>query len=178
MHKYTSEILRVQFQTHHNKKKCRKWATRIFKFPSVYKIYGFLGGTMVKNPLASAEDPRDVGSIPGSGRSPGVGNGNPLQYSYFCLENSMDRRAWWATQSMWLQRGKHSWAQPFSSSMKVLFTLYFSICMYLNSKPSLLLKDAKHHLSLQWVIIFLLVDDLASMATDWSGLLKTGVTIS
>ena len=37
----------------------------------------------------------DLGSIPGSGRSPGEGNGNPLQYS--CLENSMDREAWWAT---------------------------------------------------------------------------------
>ena len=37
----------------------------------------------------------DVGSIPGLGRSPGEGNGNPLQY--FCLENPMDRRAWWAT---------------------------------------------------------------------------------
>ena len=40
-------------------------------------------------------DRRDAGSIPGSGISPGVGNGNPLQYS--CLENSIDRRAWWAT---------------------------------------------------------------------------------
>ena len=38
---------------------------------------------------------RDTGSIPGSGRSPGEGNGNLLQYS--CLENSMDRGAWWAT---------------------------------------------------------------------------------
>ena len=37
----------------------------------------------------------DLGSIPGSGRSPGEGNGNPLQYS--CLENSMDRGVWWAT---------------------------------------------------------------------------------
>ena len=37
----------------------------------------------------------DAGSIPGSGRSPGEGNGNPFQYS--CLENSMDRKAWWAT---------------------------------------------------------------------------------
>ena len=50
---------------------------------------------MVKNPPANAGDARDVGSIPGSGRSPGVGNGSPLQY--FCLENSMDRGAWWAT---------------------------------------------------------------------------------
>ena len=46
----------------------------------------FLGGTVVKNPPASAGDTRDVGLIPGSGRPPGVGNGNPLQYS--CLENS------------------------------------------------------------------------------------------
>ena len=50
---------------------------------------GFPGGTMVKNPPANAGDARDVGSIPGSGRSPGEGNGSPLQYS--CLENSMDR---------------------------------------------------------------------------------------
>ena len=50
---------------------------------------------VVKNPLASAGDARAVGSIPGPGRSPGVGNGNTLQYS--CLENSMDRGAWQAT---------------------------------------------------------------------------------
>ena len=50
---------------------------------------------MVKNPHANAGDKRDVGLIPGSGRSPGEGNGNPLQYS--CLENSMDGGAWWAT---------------------------------------------------------------------------------
>ena len=56
---------------------------------------GFLGGTVVKNPPANAGDIRDVGLIPGSGRSPGVGNGNPLQYS--CWENSMDRGAWRAT---------------------------------------------------------------------------------
>jgi len=44
---------------------------------------------MVKNPPANAGDIRDMGSIPGSGRSPGRGNSNPLQYS--CLENPMDR---------------------------------------------------------------------------------------
>ena len=53
---------------------------------------GFPGGSVVKNPPANAGD---AGSIPGSGRSPGVGNGNPLQYS--CLGNPMDRGAWWAT---------------------------------------------------------------------------------
>ena len=49
----------------------------------------------VKNLPANAGDLRDVGLIPGSGRSPEGGRGNPLQYS--CLENSMDRGAWWAT---------------------------------------------------------------------------------
>ena len=56
---------------------------------------GFPGGAVVKYPLANAGDTGDAGLIPGSGRSPGVGNGNPLQYS--CLENSMDRRTWWST---------------------------------------------------------------------------------
>ena len=50
---------------------------------------------MVKNLPASAEEVRDPRSVPGLGRSPGGGHGNPLQYS--CLENSMDRGAWWAT---------------------------------------------------------------------------------
>ena len=50
---------------------------------------------MVKNPPANAGDTRDVSALPGFGRCPGVGNGNTLQYS--CLENSMDREAWWAT---------------------------------------------------------------------------------
>ena len=50
---------------------------------------------MVKNPPASTGDIRDRGSIPGLGRSPGGGHGNPLQYS--CLENPTDRRAWRAT---------------------------------------------------------------------------------
>ena len=49
-------------------------------------------GAVIKNQLASAGGP---GSIPGSGRSPGEGNGNALQY--FCLENPMDRGAWQAT---------------------------------------------------------------------------------
>ena len=56
---------------------------------------GFPGGSVEENPLANAGDVRDVGSIPGLGRSPGGGNGNPLRYS--CLENPMDRGAWWAT---------------------------------------------------------------------------------
>ena len=50
---------------------------------------------VVKNPSANAKDIRDAGSIPGSGRSPGGGNGNPFQYS--CLENFMNRGALQAT---------------------------------------------------------------------------------
>ena len=50
---------------------------------------------MVKNLSANAGAIRNVGLIPGSGRSCGEGHGNPLQYS--CMENSMDREAWWAT---------------------------------------------------------------------------------
>ena len=49
----------------------------------------------LKNPPDKAEDATDAGLIPGWGRSPGGGNGNSLQHS--CLENSMDRGAWWAT---------------------------------------------------------------------------------
>ena len=50
---------------------------------------------VVKNPPANAGDIRDAGSVLGSGRSPGGEHGNPLQYS--CLENPMDKGAWWAT---------------------------------------------------------------------------------
>ena len=56
------------------------------------RFRGFPGSSVVKNPSANA---RDMGSILGSGRSSGGGNGNPFQYS--CLENSMDRGVWRAT---------------------------------------------------------------------------------
>ena len=56
---------------------------------------GFPGGAVVKNLPANAGNTRDGGSIPGPGRSPGGGNGKPLQYS--CLDNSMNRGAWQAT---------------------------------------------------------------------------------
>ena len=60
---------------------------------------------MVKNLPANAGDARDEGSIPGSGRFPGIGNGNPLQYS--CLENSMVRGA----QPGTVHRDTGSWTQ-------------------------------------------------------------------
>ena len=59
---------------------------------------------------ANTEDIRDMGLIPGSGRSPEIGNGNPLQYSF--LENSMDTGAWWATvhgtADSWTQLNTHT----------------------------------------------------------------------
>ena len=68
---------------------------------------------VVKNPPANTGDMRDPGSIPGSGRSPGGGQGNPLQYS--CLRNPMDREALWAmvlrvakSQSQLKQLNTHS----------------------------------------------------------------------
>ena len=61
----------------------------------VQTYLGFPGGSVVKNPPATAGEARDVGSIPGLRRFPGGGHSNPLQYS--CLENLMDRRAWRAT---------------------------------------------------------------------------------
>ena len=57
--------------------------------------WGFPGGTGVKNLPANTGNTGDAGLILGMGRFPRVGNGNPCQYS--CLENSMDRGAWWAT---------------------------------------------------------------------------------
>ena len=74
------------------------WAYRLtfYSVPLTYlpiliPVLGFLGSSVGKESACNTEDP---GSIPGLGRSPGGGHGNPLQYS--CLENPMDRGAWWA----------------------------------------------------------------------------------
>ena len=73
---------------------CKSWLfpVRCMTLKRLLNFSGaFPGGAVVKNLPANAGDTRDACSIPGSGRSPGIGNGNPLQYS--CLENSMDRGA-------------------------------------------------------------------------------------
>ena len=62
------------------------------KYCILMHFWGFSQSSVGKSSACNAADP---GLIPGSGRSPGEGNGNPLQYS--CLENPMDRGAWWAT---------------------------------------------------------------------------------
>ena len=71
----------------------------------VIGILGFHGGSVSNESTCYAGD---LGSIPGLGRSPGGGHGNPLQYS--CLENTMDRGAWWALQSKRLQRIAQGWS--------------------------------------------------------------------
>ena len=73
----------------------------------------FPGGAVVKNLPFNAGD---TGSIPGSGRAPGEGNGNPLQYS--CLENFMDRGAWQAT----VHRATNGWIRWSSSRYKPKFS--------------------------------------------------------
>ena len=99
----------------------RAFANRTLK-SLVFKIYhqvilimGFPGGSMVKNLPANTGDTGDSVLIPGSGRSPGEGNGNPPHYS--CLENSMDRRAWKAT----VHGVAKSWTQL---SMQILYNLW------------------------------------------------------
>ena len=74
---------------------CLKALSTPYLFLGIYHLRGLPDGTMVKNPPANAGGSRDTGSILGLGRSSGVGNGNPLQFS--CLANSMDRGVWRAT---------------------------------------------------------------------------------
>ena len=91
---------------------------------------GFPGGTVVKNPPVNAGDTRDVGSVSGLGRSPGRGNGNPLQYS--CLENPMHRGAWQvivhgiAKSRTWLS----DWAQHTSMYNLGKWKLYYHQVKY------------------------------------------------
>ena len=107
-------------------------------------ILGFPEASDDEESACSAGDPA---SIPGSGRSPGEGNGNPLQYS--CLENPMDRGAWWAIQFMGSQTVGHDWAtNPFTFyHLLLLYTLTFSITKYLFVWPHQVLVAA---LNLQW----------------------------
>ena len=78
---------------------------------------------MVKNPPASQGDTRDSVSIPGSGRSPGEGNGNPLQYSW--MGNPMDRGAWWAM----VHRVTKSWTHR--RDLASMHTPHVHICIYI-----------------------------------------------
>ena len=85
--------------------------------PILQRLKGFPGGTDGKE---SACNTGDLGSIPELGRSPGEGNGNPLQYS--CLENSMDRESG-GLQSMGLQRVRHDWVTNTHTHRRKLLSL-------------------------------------------------------
>ena len=76
---------------------------------------GFPCGSVVRNLPANARDVRDTGLIPGSGRFPGGGHGNPLQYSY--LDNRMERKVWWAT----VHGATKSWTQLSWLSMRTVW---------------------------------------------------------
>ena len=75
---------------------------------------------VIKNLPANAGDIRDVGSIPGSGRSPAGGHGNPLQYS--CLENPMDRGSWWVIVHRVLKLDKTEQLNIFRIAAKIRLT--------------------------------------------------------
>ena len=96
----------------------------VVKYCPVIGLYlGFPGGSDGEESSCNAGDIRDKVWILGSGRSPGEGNGNPLQYS--CLENPMDRGAWWATV--------HGVAksQTRLSNFTFTFHTYIRICVYI-----------------------------------------------
>ena len=100
-------------------------------FAFVVIFWGFPGGSDGK---VSAHNAGDPGSIPGSGRSPGEGNGNPLQYSG--LENSMDGGAWWATV--------HGVTKSQTRLSDFTFTLKFTECTWCLLLLLLLSLESKH----------------------------------
>ena len=119
---------------------------------------------MVRNPSANAGDVGDVGSLPGSGRSPGGGHGNPLQYS--CLENAMNRGAWWASvhrvaknrtqlkrlrmqHALGLKESKLDGAEVIQS---LLLTSPWPVNwhLFLNQEDASITKGQKHKLMIHW----------------------------
>ena len=90
----------------------------------------FPDSSVVKNPPASAGDARDPGSIPGSGRSSGEGNGKPLQYSH--LENPMDGGAWWATVHGIAESDTIEWPRVDRN----VYVKYFLYCYQLNNEEN------------------------------------------
>ena len=82
---------------------------------------------MVKNMPTNAGDKGDMGSIPGSGRSPGVGNGNALQYS--CLEKSMDRGAWRTTIHKITNNQKQLYTHTYTYIQLILYVIVYTFCV-------------------------------------------------
>ena len=95
---------------------------------------------MVKNLSANAGDIRDRSSISGSGRPPGEGDGSPLKYS--CLENPMDKEAWWATVNVVMK----SWTQLKSLAQIHTHMLHFT---HLKKKNQMNASGLKHSLEIK-----------------------------
>ena len=112
-----------------------------FNVSFITQTYDFAGGSDGK---ASVYNPGDLGSIPGSGRFPGEGNGNPLQYS--CLENPMDGGTWYRLLPVGLQRVGHDCATSFISFYNTNRSL--ENCLKFNFKPN---NQAQHHELLIWL---------------------------
>ena len=98
---------------------------------------GFPGGIVAKNLPANAGDARNVGTILGSGRYPGEGNGNPLQDS--CLEKSMARRAWWVTvhgvtKTEQLNKAL-TYTLSFTKQVTLLYFFFFNFLFYIGVQP-------------------------------------------
>ena len=87
--------------------KSHEWNFHSDLLSTMLHFWGFPVCSVVKNPPANAGDTGDASSISNSERSPGEGNGNPLQYS--CLENPMDKGGWWATGHR-IARVRHHWS--------------------------------------------------------------------
>ena len=115
----------------------------VFEFKICLSWVVFPSGAVVKNPPANARDARNMGLIPGLGRSPGEENGNPLQYS--CLETSMDRGAWRAVthgvtkSQMWLS----------SSRWRILVSWFFFFPPFYHCLPF----DCLLHFHLMQILI-------------------------
>ena len=103
---------------------------------------GLLGGTVIKNSLVKAGDTGGKGLIFESGKSPIVGNSNPFQYS--CLENSMNREAWWIRCHKQLDMTEHADACHLSASSMALINLFHIKRAYLLLGESLLQKIIKN----------------------------------
>ena len=113
----------------------RIFALVIFSFWNAIpsdSIEDFHGGSDGKEFACNAGDEGDTGLIPGLGRSPGEGNGYPLQYS--CLENSMDKGAWWATGG----------CKESDTSDQVTLSLTFTDGLMASSLLSLVLSVQEH----------------------------------
>ena len=105
--------------------------------------WGFPGSSVSKESACSAGD---SGLIPGSGRSPGKRNGNPLQYS--CLENPMDRGTWWATVHG-VARARHNLATKLPPEMKCeVYVEAFFFCLWTSNRTCLIFQ--RHIYSASW----------------------------